>query len=85
MQRVARTLRESVSDPGRLGRLDEESFGIVLPGKDKESALALAQEWKVRCIQALRDQATGQRWMVAASVVDYATDGADVAQLFEKV
>jgi GGDEF domain-containing protein/HAMP domain-containing protein len=85
LQKAAQALREAVADPGRLGRLDGDSFGIVLPGRDKEAALGLAQEWKVRCLQALRDPATGERWRIAATVVDYATDGADVAQLFEKV
>ncbi len=84
LQKAAQALRGSVADPGRLGRLDSDSFGIVLPGRNKETALGLAQEWKVRCLQALRDPATGERWRIAATVVDYAADGADVAQLFEK-
>jgi len=82
--KTADMLKSSFSQIDRVGRLDEDIFGVVLPEKNKRKAQEVASRVKERLSEVFRGQDNASVPQMWTGVAENPIDGADAGMLLTK-
>lgn len=83
--KVADILRNAATPFERVGRIQDDEFGIVLSETNKRRAQDKAQGLGRQIEEAFQDRDPSQRPVLWVNVVENPIDGSDAALLFQKV
>lgn len=83
-KKTADALLESVSFLDRVGRIEENEFGIILPEKNKRQAQELSEQIKDKVNRVFRIRDVKKRPQFNVAVVENPIDGSDSVSLIEK-
>lgn len=85
LRKVGDALKAGVGELDRVGRIEDDVFGIVMPEKNKRKAQEMAAQLITKVQLVFQKQDPFKRPILAVSVVENPIDGADAASLLEKV
>lgn len=84
LRRAAEVLKTNVREFDRVGRMEFDMFGLVLPETNKKQAQEFSQQIKARVVSALTVSGVIDKEQVIVSCAENPIDGADSAILMEK-
>lgn len=84
LRRAAEVLKANVREFDRVGRVEFDIFGIVLPETNKKQAQEFCQQIRARVVQTLAVSGVIDKEQIIVSCAENPIDGADSATLMEK-
>lgn len=84
LRRAAEILKSNVREFDRVGRVEFDMFGLVLPETNKKQAQEFSQQIRTRVVQALAASGAVSKEQILVSCAENPIDGSDAATLMEK-